>query len=140
MAETAQAFAWIAATLQADSAWVAASTGGAFQGFADLATVPPYTLYVQQSNADTVTMNARRLFTRGLFQIKAVGPTANYAALVTIADRIDFLFKFVSSVALSPSGGILACWREQSLAYDELVNGQAWSHLGGLYNIDLQAT
>jgi hypothetical protein len=36
------------------------------------------------------------------------------------------------------SGGVLACWREQSLAYSELVNGQPWSHLGGLYHIELQ--
>lgn len=138
MSETAQAFGWLYSTMVADSALMAAATGGVFQGFADLATVPPYVLYIQQSNVDTLTLNARRLFTRGLFQIKAVGPTANYAALVTIADRIDALFKSVSSVALS-SGGILECYREQSLAYDELVNGQAWSHLGGLYNIDLQA-
>jgi hypothetical protein len=139
LSETAQAFGWIYSTMIADTALMAAATGGVWQGFADIATVGPYALYLQQSSADTLTMNARRLFVRGLFQIKAVGPTANYAALVTIADRIDALFKSVASVALS-SGGILCCYREQSLAYEELVNGQQWSHLGGLYNIDLQAS
>jgi hypothetical protein len=139
MSETAQAFAWIQSTLQADSAWVAASTGGLAQGFADIGTVPPYTRYMQQSNADSLTMNARRLFARGLFLIVAVGPTSNYAALVTIADRIDALFGSTSSVALSPSGGILESYREQSYAADYPVNGQAWSELGGLYQIDVQA-
>src|SRR2546425_363355 len=121
-----------------DSALTTAATGGVWQGFADIGTTGPYALFLQQSSADTLTMNARRLFVRGLVQIKAVGPTANYATLVTIADRIDALFKSVSSVALS-QGGILECYREQAYAADYLVNGQAWSELGGLYNIDLQA-
>jgi hypothetical protein len=140
MSETAQAFSWVATTMQADSTLMAAATGGLYQGLAPVDTVAPFVLVVQQTGMDVLTMNANRLFVHILLQIKALGPSGpggSYAALVTIADRIDALFKSVRSVPLS-SGGVLACWREQSLAYSELVNGQPWSHLGGLYHIELQ--
>lgn len=139
MSETAQAFAWIVATAQADSALMAAAPGGVWETFADIGTATPYVQIVQQSSSDVNTMNAVRLFTDKLLQIKAIGPSSGYSALVTVADRIDTLFKSVRNVALS-SGGILACYREQEIAYDELVNGASVSHLGGLYRIELQGT
>ena len=139
MSETAMAIQWIKSTCTADTTLMAAATGGVWMDKADQGTIAPYVLIVQQSMVDTMTLTGLRLFVRGLFQIKAIGPTAQYATLVTIADRIDALFKNARSVALSPSGGILASYREQSLAYDELVNGIQYSHLGGLYTIDVQA-
>lgn len=138
--ETAQAFKWVVATLQGDSAWVDASTGGVWQGFADIGTTAPYTLVTAQTpGLDVLTMAVKRLFTRITLQIKAIGPMSNYAALVTIADRIDALFGRVGPTPLA-SGGVLSCFREQAIAYEDprLVNGQAFSHLGGLYHIDLQ--
>ena len=119
---------------------MAVATGGIWQGFADLGVTAPYVLIVQQSMVDTMTLTGLRLFSRGLFQIKAVGPNAIYATLVTIADLIDGHFKNARSVALSPSGGILASYREQELSYPDEVNGVAWTHLGGLYTIDVQAS
>jgi len=142
MSETAQAFTWVSTTMQADSALMAAATGGMYQGLAPIDTIAPFVIVSQQVGTDVLTMNATRLFVHILLQIKALGPSGpggNYAALVTIADRIDALFKRVGPVPLS-SGGVLACWREQALAYNELVNGQPWSHLGGLYHIELQGT
>src|SRR5258707_9076042 len=140
MSETAQAFTWAATTMQADSALMAAATGGVFREYAPMDTIPPFALVTQQAATDVLTMNAVRLFVRILLQIKALGPSGpggSYAALVVIADRIDALFKSVRDVGL-PSGGMLACYREQSIAYGEIVNGQPLSHLGGLYHIDLQ--
>lgn len=142
MSEIAQAFAWITTTMQADTALTLAATGGVWQGFADIDTAEPYALVVQQAGDDVLTMNATRLFTNLLFQIKAIGPTGpidGYATLVTIADRIDTLFGRVGPTALS-SGGVLCCYREGALAYEELVNGRQWSHLGGLYHIELQGS
>lgn len=138
MSETAQAYSWIVASCLADTALMAVASG-VFQGFAPVGTTTPYVLIVQQNMVDTVTFNGRRLMSRGLFQIKAVGATSAYASLVTMADRIDALFKSQSSVALSPSGGILEAYRQQSLSYDEINAGVQWSHLGGLYHIDVQA-
>ncbi len=142
MSETAQAFTWVATTMQADSALMAAATGGIFQGYAPELTMPPFIMVNQQAATDVLTVNAVRLFVRILLQIKVLGPSGsggNYGVLVTIADRIDALFKSVRSVGL-PSGGVLACYREQSVAYSELINEQPWSHLGGLYHIELQGT
>lgn len=140
MSETAQAFGWIYSRCTGDTALMAVATG-VFQGFAPVGTALPYVLYLQQVMTDTNTIDARRLMARGLFQIKAVGLSSDYAHLVTMADRIDTLFKSQSSVALSPSGGILESYRQQSLSYDAIgYNGQQESHLGGLYSIDVQAS
>jgi len=142
VSELAQSFQWVVSTLQGDSAWVAASTGGVFQGRADIGTIAPYTLVTAQTpGMDVLTVNVKRLFTRITLQIKAIGPMGNYAALVTIADRIDALFGRVGPTALS-QGGVLSCWREQAIAYEDpkTINGQAYSHLGGLYHIDLQGS
>lgn len=139
MSETAQAFAWIVSIAEADSALMAAAPGGVWETFADIGTAMPYVQIVQQSSTDVLTMNAVRLFTDKVLQIKVVGLSSGYAALVTAADRIDTLFKSVRNVALS-SGGILACYRDGEIAYDELVNGASVSHLGGLYRIELQGS
>ena len=141
--EVSQAFAWVDATMRADSALVAAATGGIWQGFADIGVTAPYAQYSEQAGTDTITINAKRLFSRLLLQIKAIGPTgpttSGYAALVVIANRIDALFGRVGSITLSP-GVMLSCYREQPLSYEELINGAQWSHLGGLYHIDLQGS
>ncbi len=140
MSEIAQAFQWVVSTMQADSALVAAAQGGIWQGFADIGVVAPYALVVHQSGTDVLTLQAVRLWSSLLLQLKAVGPTASYAALVVIADRIDALFKDRRSVGLSGSGGVLSCYRDGALSYSELINGAAWGHLGGLYRIDLQGS
>jgi hypothetical protein len=140
MAEIAQAYQWAIALMQADSALVAASLGGIWQGFADIGTPGPYTLITALTpGVDTLTMNAKRLFSRGTLQIKGIGPTNNYAALIIIADRIDAIFGRTGPAGLSV-GGVLDSYREQQVAYEELVNGQLWSHLGGFYHIDLQGS
>jgi len=140
MTETAQAYQWVATTMQADSALMAAATGGVFREYAPMDTVPPFALVARQAGSDVNTVNEIRLFVHILLQIKALGPSGpggSYAALEIIANRIDALFKNQRSVGLA-SGGVLACYRESELAYGEIVNGQPWSHLGGLYHIELQ--
>jgi hypothetical protein len=137
LSETAAAYQWTVTAMQADTVLMAASPGGVWQGYAPIGTTPPFVQVSQQAGTDMLTMNAVRLFVHILLQIKAIGPAANYGALVIIADRIDTLFKSVRTVGL-PSGGVLCCYREQSLAYDEIINGAQFSHLGGLYHIELQ--
>ncbi len=140
MSETAQAFHWVASEMRSDSALIAAATGGVYLSFAPLDTVAPYVIFGRQSGSDVNTVNAIRLFVHILLQIKAVGPSGqggNFAALETIANRIDALFKDRRNIGLS-SGGVLACYRESELEYPELVNEQPWENLGGLYHIELQ--
>lgn len=138
--EIAQAYNWVDTTMRADSALMAAATGGVYQGYADISVIPPYALYTQQAGTDILTMNALRLWTSILMQIKMIGPATNYVALVTGADRIDALFKRVGPTALPGSGGVLEAHRESTIAYEELINGAQFSHLGGLYRIDLQGS
>jgi len=139
MSETYQAFTWIDATMRADSLLMAAATGGVWQEFANIGTVPPFALYARQGGSDVNTMNEVRLFVHILMRIQAIDPTANYATLATIANSIDALFKNVRSVGLGV-GGVLACYRESELAYGNVINGASWSYLGGLYHIELQGS
>ncbi len=139
MAEAFQAFQWAVSTMQADSALMAAATGGVYQDIAPLNTLPPIVIVGCQAGTDVLTGNAVRLWTKLIFQIKAIGPATNYGALVTIANRIDALFGRVGPISLAP-GTVMCCYRETELAISELVNGQQWSHLGGLYTIQLQGS
>ena len=139
MSEIAQAYQFIDSTLRADTSLMTASVGGVWQGIADISTVGPHVSYTQQSSADKNTVNAVRLFANLLIQIKAVGPSSQYVTLVTIADRIDTDFKRVGPVTLA-SGYVLACFRESTLALEEVVNGAQISHLGCLYRIQLEGS
>lgn len=138
MSEVAQALSWLVSTAKADSALTSAATGGVWEQYADAGTVAPIALIVHQSGSDVLTMNAKRLFAHLLFQVKGVGAASSYSTLITIADRIDALFGRIGPVTLSP-GYVLSCYREQPFAYGELrADGKQWSHLGGLYHIELQ--
>ncbi len=133
------ALAWIATTMQGDAPLMAAATGGVYREFAPVDTLVPFALVAQQAATDILTVNAVRIWTDILLQIKMIGPSGsggNYAALVAGADRIDALFGRVGPIGL-PSGAVVSCYREQTIAYGELVNAQPFSHLGGLYRIAL---
>lgn len=143
MAETAQVFQYVLATMQADSQLVAAATGGFWNGYADVGVTAPYVLYSRQGGNDILTMNVNRLWADVLLQIKAVGPASNYPALVTISKRIDALFHPQNRGPYStPSGILLQSHRQQEIAYDEpaLVNGVQYSNLGGLYLFSMQGS
>ena len=135
--EIAQTYAWIIAVCKADAPLMTASTGGVWNGNADIATLDPYTYVGRQAGSDILTMNAVRLFAYELIQISAVGPVANYAAIVTIANCIDRLFGRTTMVALS-TGGVLACYRDGEVEVNTLENGVQWARVGGLYRIALQ--
>jgi hypothetical protein len=140
MSEVAQAFQWVNSTMRADTALMSVAVGGVWQGIADLGTIPPYASYGKQADSDKLTVNAIRLWASILMQIKMVGPTSNYAALVAGADRIEALFGNVRSVGLPGGGGVLQSYRDGEVALDDVVNGAAWAHLGGLYRIDVQGS
>lgn len=140
MPETTQAYAWVDSTMRADSALMAAAVGGVWQGDADIGTTPPFAAYSRQAGSDVMTLQAIRLWSSILLQIKAVGPVSGYAALIVIANRIDALFKRVGPVGLAGGGGVLSCYRESEFELAEIVNGAMWSNLGGLYRIDLQGS
>src|SRR5260221_883474 len=120
--------------MRADSALMAAATGGVWQEFANIGTVPPFALYARQGGSDVNTQNETRLFVHILMRIQAIGPTANYAALANMANRIDALFKNVRNVGLQSGGGVLSCISDIELAYGILINGSSLSYLRCTYS------
>jgi Protein of unknown function (DUF3168) len=142
LSETSLAFHWVGSELRNDSALMAAATGGVYLNLAPVDTVAPYVLFGRQGGTDVMTVNGVRLFVHILLQIKAVGPSGpggSFAVLETIANRIDALFKDRRNITLS-GGGLLACYREQELEYPDpdVLTGQPWAHLGGVYHLELQ--
>jgi hypothetical protein len=139
-AETALAYQYINTTLRADTSFMAAATGGVWESMADVGAVGPYGLYGRQAGSDVITLNAVRLWTDILVQIKMVGPVTSYAAMVTGAQRIDALFGSLRNIVLQDGSFLLSCYRTQEVAYPEPapINGRAWSNLGGLYRFSLQ--
>lgn len=141
MSEVAQAYAFVIAAMQADTALTTAATGGVWQGFAPIGTSAPYALVSRQSGHDVLTVSADRVFTHVLMQIKAVGLASDYDTLVTIANRIDALFGKRGPSSPSTGGSLLDTYRESEVAYEEVpAPGVQVSHLGGLYHIELRGT
>lgn len=134
MADVASNFQWLLATLTGDSALTTDAPGGVHVGPTPVGTATPFVQITHQGGRDVLTANAVRLMSSELFQVVAYGPSEPYDALATLAARIDALLGRTSTSA----GGIaiLACYREQQLALDELVGAIPWSRLGGLYRIE----
>ncbi len=142
MAESYAAFVWIKSEATADSALVAAASGGIYQGLAPLGVVSPFMSYNRQAGTDVNTVNQLRIYASILLQIKMVGPSSAYETLAAGALRIDALFANRRNVGLPGGGGVLSSYRESEVAYEDpkLINGVQWSHLGGLYRIALKGT
>src|SRR5258707_11151024 len=98
MSETYQAFTWIDSTMRGDVPLMAAATGGVWQEFANIGTVPPFALYARQGGSDVNTMNEVRLFVHILMRIQAIGPTAFYSTIAPLPNRTLALFKTVNYV------------------------------------------
>lgn len=129
----AAAYLWLLALLSADSQLVAAAPGGVWRGLAPAGTTTPYVVVSRQGGGDVLSGNAIRLMTSDTYQVAAFAPAASFSALVAVASRLDAL---LGRTAQSAGGiTILACYREQAVALDELVGGVLWSRLGGLYRI-----
>lgn len=141
MSEIYQAYAYIVGAMKNDSALMAAATGGVWQGFAPLGTTAPYALVTKQSDSDSLTMNAVRIFAQILLQIKAVGPSSDFDTLETIAKRIDALFGRSGVTTPSTGGVVFSVYRDGEISYEEEpAPGVQVSHLGGLYHIEIQGT
>lgn len=136
--EAAIALGWIFTTLANDATLTSEATGGVHRAYAPPDTVPPYIIVGFQTGLDVLTANAVRLMNNSLYQIKVVGPADDTPTLMSIAAEIDALFKRASG---SATGGlILTCYRESPLQVDEIVSGEQWTNIGGLYRMLIQQT
>lgn len=109
---------------------------GVFQDIAPEGQQPVYCVIgVQSPGLDTLTTNAVRILSRPLFAVKVIGPAASMPTISAAYARADVLIGLVRN----GSNGVLACYREAPLYLPEpqLVNGEPWVTLGGLYRIEL---
>lgn len=136
--ESGIAFEFLYSTLSSDNTLTALAPGGVWRSMAPPSTNPPYVILSLQSGVDVLTSQIVRLMTQILYQVKVIGPVAMTAQLFSAAQEIDNLLARTSGTATG--GVILACWRESPLQLDELVNGELWTNIGGLYRIQAQQT
>jgi hypothetical protein len=133
--EVSLGFAWIYSTLSGDSTLNATLTGGVWRALAPPSTVAPYVVMIYQAaGKDSVAFRGTRAYSDLLYQVKAVGPSNSYASLVALSARLDTLLTLATQVAVT-GGTILGCYRSSPLQVDELVNGELWSNIGGLYRM-----
>lgn len=141
--ETAAGFEWLYSVLSADSTLAAKAPGGVWRALAPPTTVTPFVIMSFQAGTDVTTMNGFRQFVEGLYQVKAVGPAADVADVVSAAEQIDLLLGGPPGI---PAAGttadnlavVLACYRQSPLEIDEIINGELWTNLGGLYRLQIE--
>jgi hypothetical protein len=138
--ETVLAWEFLYSTLSGDSTLMNEITSGeVYRALAPVGAVPPYIVFIFQSGADDVLFQGVRGFTDMLFQVKAVGPAKNTQPLADASARLDTLLTKVTDVAVT-GGTIKACFRSQPFQLDELVNGEMWTNLGGLYRLIVRSS
>ena len=82
---------WLRATLAADSTLATAAPGGVYRGVAPPGVLTPFVIISLQSGIDVLTVNAYRLMSQPLYQVKAVGPASVMTTIVAAANEIDAL-------------------------------------------------
>lgn len=134
-------FEYLQSTLSGDATLASYAPGGVWRSLAPPSSAAPFVIVSHQASVDKLTMNAIRLWSEVVYQVKAVGPgnAAMIAQLVSAAAEIDALLKRPPvTTTTDGKGGILACYREQALELDELVDGELWTNIGGLYRLQIQ--
>jgi hypothetical protein len=97
----------------------------------------PFVVYSHQGGSDVRGNGPTRFMVSLLYQVKVVGAGASFQPLKPIADRLDELLQGASGTV--SDGRVLACVREQPVAYTEVDNGVVYRHAGGLWRIHAQA-
>lgn len=136
MQESAIALEWLYTTLSNDNALTSYAPGGVWRALAPDGTITPFVIISYQSGMDVLSMNAYRLMSDLLFQVKIVGPALITSQLFNAANEVDAVLKRASGTV--DGGIVLACFRESPLQTDEIVNGEQWSNIGGLYRTIVQ--
>jgi|SRR5690242_7007428 hypothetical protein len=131
------AFALINSTLRADATFMA-QVQGVYQGMApDVAYTKPFCVMSYQSGQDTNTATgAYRILSRLIMQVQIVGLGSDGAAVRAAFARMDGVLMPIGR-ALLEHGGTLALYRTSTISYEESVSGAIWTHLGGLYRVEV---
>lgn len=138
--EVVAGFQWIYSVLSPDSTLATYAPGGVYRSMAPPDTAAPYVIMAHQSGLDVLTVNAFRLMDNLLYQVKAAGPASQMTAIAAAALRIDqLLCPNEGSGSGTVAGGYIGnCHREQPIFIDELVNGETWTNVGGMYRLEIK--
>lgn len=141
MIETVRVEQWLYGLLSGDTGAGGVSTlvGGRIYAYiAPERSAFPLVVYSRQAGHDVAGVGPVRIMAREVYQVKVIGKAATVAfgAIKPIADRIDTLLQGASGSVVD--GSILSCVREQGVSYVESSGSDTYSHLGGLYRIQVQ--
>ena len=121
-------------TLSADATFMGYVTG-VFQDIAPVGTLPNWCVIgVQAPGLDTLTATAVRLLSKPLLSVRIVGPTADMENISAAYQRADALLALIRQ---DTATGV-TLYREQQVYRPEpqLINGEPWVNLGGLYRAE----
>ncbi len=138
MGSTSDAFTWLYGTLSGSRTLMSDCPGGVHRDLAPVGSATPYIIVSRAGGADVVTATATRIYSDDRYQVKVVGPASVWATIEAAYDLLDSLINQQGNYATG--GTILSCYREQPFHVTELVDGQPWDNLGGLYRIEIEST
>jgi len=141
MIETFRAELWLYSVLSGDTGAGGVSTlAGAriYAYVAPIGTAFPVVVFSHQGSHDVRGVGPGRIMASSVYQVKVIGQgtAAGFGAIKAIADRIDALLQGASGSVVD--GYVLSCVREQPISYVETSEGKVYSHLGGLYRLQVQ--
>lgn len=133
-------FEFLYTLLSNDPALSALLPGGVFRGVAPPGTPTPFIAMNLQAGTDAITMNAVRLMSSLMYQIKVTGPSGTTPDVATAEHAMDALIKRTSGT--TPDGLILSFYRDSSIFTDQLIpaKGEQWVSIGGMYRSQIQST
>ena len=140
--ETIIGLMFLSSILQNDSTLAALAPGGVWRGSADPGVSTPYIVVAWQSGIDALTVTGVRPLTHILYQCKAVGPARNSQAVADAAAQMDALLGGNQGLRnQTVTGGYIgSCYRDGQIMKDDLVTGEKWFTVGGLYRLDISQT
>lgn len=137
-------FAFIYGLLAPDTTLTSLAPGGVARDEADPGSATPFVIMSLQSPGQDTTTNVgvHRLLSLPLYQIKAVGPASITSQLEQVYERIEALLGGKDGLKnQSVTGGLIAAlYRESPLVMGEIVNGEKWQNIGGLYRLEIEVS
>ncbi len=136
--ESVDTIDWARVLLQGDSAWVAATPGGAHLGVGPIGSAAPVCTLWVQSSSEYLTAFYQRVWTDATLMVKHSGPQESFALVRTAAAEARRVLHRATGGAQGSI--IIACVLTQSFPLPELqlVNGVQWISLVQLYRVQVQ--
>ena len=125
--------------LSADTTLASLAPGGVWRSVASPNIATPFVVVAYQGGKDSLTTDGVRPLVTAIYQCKAVGPANITDTIVQAASQIDILLggnHGLRNVGV-PGGFIGSCYRDGSILMDELVAGEKFTNIGGLYSLQV---